>query len=300
MLASEGLRFEAALLTSLPSHENIIKIHAVSTNFWNNQDDGFIILERLCETLDKRLLQWKKHTSRFAFLGSQSHAEHLRQEHQRIDQIGLKVAKAMQFLHRHQVLHRDLKPSVSSTKPASVGDIPSSKLTHFRILTALQNVGFDFENEVRLFDFGFSRTITEEPNKDCKLTMCIGTPRYMAPECEYYLEMSTSSVQHMLFLIFVALSYSVALGTNYYFSVDVYSFAMLLWEICTLQQPFPKTRSLEHWKKLVVLQGHRPSLRRIASPEIKELLKAGWDPNPAARPTFAPIVRLLETLNSET
>jgi hypothetical protein len=87
----------------------------------------------------------------------------------------------------------------------------------------------------------------------------------------------------------------VAQGTDYGFSADVHSFAILLWEICTLQKAFASVENRDQLRKVVSSERRRPSLRPIASPQVKDLLKASWDPNPELRPSFAPIVEVLRS-----
>eukprot|EP00568_Trieres_chinensis_P009063 CAMPEP_0183314746 /NCGR_PEP_ID=MMETSP0160_2-20130417/49439_1 /TAXON_ID=2839 ORGANISM="Odontella Sinensis, Strain Grunow 1884" /NCGR_SAMPLE_ID=MMETSP0160_2 /ASSEMBLY_ACC=CAM_ASM_000250 /LENGTH=93 /DNA_ID=CAMNT_0025480145 /DNA_START=1 /DNA_END=279 /DNA_ORIENTATION=- len=75
-----------------------------------------------------------------------------------------------------------------------------------------QNIGFDDKNKVKIFDFGIARKL--DPGDEKHPTGNTGTLRYMAPE--------------------------VAKCKNYGLEVDVYSFGMLLWEICKWKKPFHK------------------------------------------------------------
>jgi serine/threonine protein kinase len=70
------------------------------------------------------------------------------------------------------------------------------------------NIGFDEAGKVRLFDFGMARKL-----EDCQANEVCGTPRYMAPEALTDKEWSLKT--------------------------DVYSFGVVLYEICSLQVPFP-------------------------------------------------------------
>jgi serine/threonine protein kinase len=129
------------------------------------------------------------------------------------------------------------------------------------------NIGIDYQGKVRLFDFGFARTYQEEQGH--LLTTMIGTPRYMSPE--------------------VASSQG-----KYGFPADVHSFAMVLWEILVLRKPFEKAKCLKTFLKALHVQQKRPSLKHVASFDIRSLLTASWHPDPDQRPTFALIVDLLE------
>jgi serine/threonine protein kinase len=127
-----------------------------------------------------------------------------------------------------------------------------------------KNIGFDQDGRVQIFDFGLARIIPKGSD-GLRLTGLTGTARYMAPE--------------------------VARSDNYAFSADIYSFGILLWEICTLQKAFIEITSSSFFSR--VHGGARPAIRKIFSKRLKELLQACWHPNPEARPSFATIVDCL-------
>ena len=142
-----------------------------------------------------------------------------------------------------------------------------------------ENAGFDAAGRVVLFDFGLARripvrsTITEgyrgEDDRRRKLTSKVGSLRFMSPE--------------------------MFLGQPYDLSSDVYSFAILLWEIVTLDRPFANmTQSTDQFLDLVYQKHQRPALKNVSAPDIRDLLRAAWDPNPALRPGFDAIVQALE------
>jgi hypothetical protein len=86
---------------------------------------------------------------------------------------------------------------------------------------------------------------------------------------------------------------------NYGFPADVYSFAILLWEIVTLKKPFKQFKTMELMRQAVFSNHHRPSARGVPSRDLRTLFKASWHPNPLMRPTFALITRQLEFEGSE-
>ena len=96
---------------------------------------------------------------------------------------------------------------------------------------------------------------------------------------------------------------------------DVYSFAMILWEMATLEIPYESIlstkckgimdgdrygRTMKLQRELLVEQvgrkNVRPKLskRTVQSPLLRDLLKSCWDPNPDARP---PMARVWYTLH---
>jgi serine/threonine protein kinase len=98
-----------------------------------------------------------------------------------------RISKAIQYMHSHRILNRDVKPD---------------------------NVGFDHQNVPKLFDFGLAKRINIANQDDglYKLTGETGTTRYMPPE--------------------------VALNQPYGWTADVYSLAILMYEVLSLKIPF--------------------------------------------------------------
>jgi serine/threonine protein kinase len=272
----KGMIFEAQLLSHiLPQqhpHPNIVRMYGMSPNFMNDPINGFLILEFLVETLDHRLQRWMNRQT--MMMNEKAHHHHVKEHHStmflescqrlfdthssnrksitlkeqltRTKYIGYGIANAIKYLHEHHVLYRDLKPS---------------------------NVGFDERGTVKLFDFDLSRQYydVDVTNGTKHLTSCIGSLRYMSPEC--------------------------AQGKPYGFSSDVHSYAILLWEICALQRPYVNVHTTSALVKVAFFGNERPSLRKIASPQIKQVLQKGWNPNPNVRPTMPSIVDTLRSLH---
>jgi serine/threonine protein kinase len=246
IIAAKDLIFEANILAKLPAHENIVQLYAVSTNFWESPAQGFLVLDKINETLQFRLIRLRAPSSKTNLVRSwiprfnfnRNRSELKSQQQSRIDTIALGVARAMEFLHSHRIIYRDLKP---------------------------QNVGFDDQGMVRIFDFGLSRI---RPKEKKRMTGGTGTARYMAPE--------------------------VARCEDYCFSSDVHAYAILLWEICTLEKPYGSIGSMQALFKKAVHGNSRPPLGAICSPSVKKLLKISWHPDPSTRPSFAFIVKQLE------
>lgn len=263
-IALEGVRFEAKLLTELvPPHDHIVRVYGISHGLYEYEKNCFIIMECMESTLEKSINQWrfeKRHKTfnRWKEVSSLFHTSlinkraDLDSDYVRAICIGLPIAKALQHLHRYHILYRDLKPS---------------------------NVGIDSSGRVRIFDFDLSRVCEVRPRsnesnlKSGRLhTQCVGSIRYMSPEC--------------------------ATSTDYEFSSDVHSFAIVLWETMTLQRAFAKARDPLHFYELVFRRNMRPSLRTVSCPNLKSLLRVCWNPNPNLRPTFSSVVVELNSMQT--
>ena len=184
----------------------------------NNELEGyFLVMDVLAETLSQRLNRWRKNernhekTKEVSLSGAGADADagrrgslfrcftrsstaadtpivdpqKLERMYDRVECVGLGIAKGMEYLASKGIVLRDLKPG---------------------------NVGFDEDDcdttsKVKLFDFGMARQVEQcDPGEIC------GSPRYMAPES--------------------------MCGDGYTLKVDVYSFGILLFELCSLIVPF--------------------------------------------------------------
>jgi serine/threonine protein kinase len=74
---------------------------------------------------------------------------------------------------------------------------------------------------------------------------------------------------------------------------DVYSFAMILWEILAGEQPWSDARDVLTIQT-AVLSGNRPVVSDQWSPSLIDLLKRCWHVEAAQRPLFPVIVSELE------
>lgn len=78
----------------------------------------------------------------------------------------------------------------------------------------------------------------------------------------------------------------------YGFSADVYSYAILFWEIMALQTPFPKYDVNKHFE-YVVIKNKRPYKLKILTKQIHGMMEDAWDRDRSKRPTFKQICQIL-------
>jgi len=124
------------------------------------------------------------------------------------------------------------------------------------------NVGFTREGTPVIFDFGFARELHTLQEDEIA-----GSLRYMSPEMSFGKEPSLPS--------------------------DVYSFGILLFEICTLQKPFKQFKTRADFTERVLKGGYRPSLSPIHSKSIRDLISSCWDSDHTKRPFMTSIVKVL-------
>lgn len=81
------------------------------------------------------------------------------------------------------------------------------------------------------------------------------------------------------------MSPEVCNGLPYNEKVDVYSFAIVLWELCALQKPFAGMSVSDHYRE-VITGGLRPPLDPRWPTALQHLLQACWHEDPDARPSI--------------
>ncbi|XWS15249.1 hypothetical protein CRYUN_Cryun35bG0078500 [Craigia yunnanensis] len=129
------------------------------------------------------------------------------------------------------------------------------------------NLLMDTDNVVKVADFGVARF----QNQGGVMTAETGTYRWMAPEV----------INHQ----------------PYDQKADVFSFAVVLWELITAKVPYDTMTPLQ--AALGVRQGLRPDLPENAHPKLLDMMQRCWEAVPHKRPSFSEITAELETLFEE-
>jgi serine/threonine protein kinase len=252
------LAVEAHFLQTL-RHNHIAKLHGVPSgcifdSFAGGNTHGyFLVIDRLYDTLEKRILQWaleqEKHSGNLLTRRTADFREHKRLELMERLRVSFSIADAMEYLHGKNIVYRDLKPD---------------------------NCGFDKEGVVKLFDFGLAKEL--KPSRSNGLGQYVlsgntGSRRYMAPE--------------------------VAKTLPYNTTVDVYSFGILLWEVCSTEKPFFEYSCAKHMQR-VVLGGERPLMDAKHTTNwplsLQWLMTRCWSSDPTERPTFTIVKETLRDI----
>lgn len=144
------------------------------------------------------------------------------------------------------------------------------------------NVGFSASGQLKLFDFGLATCIPRRvlASDTYQMSGLTGTLAYMAPE--------------------------VALGLPYSDKVDVFSFAVVLWQLLSgCSSPFSDSMTRKEYQKLVAIDGKRPSLllpnygdkkEKQLKEELLELVEQCWSGDPITRPSAAETTHRLDQL----
>lgn len=255
---------EITILDKLRGNGGFVDIYASGS-------DGqklFMVLERLGETLANRMKR-----RRVPLLECVSN--------------GLQLANALDFLHRKAllgtcVLHRDIKPSNimftldGRLRLADFGLVKAVKTQTMRQSCHTRGSIFklDAENAAELAKFDSTDPMEgeEDPLDDLlDLTGRTGSLRYMAPE--------------------------VAACHPYNHKSEVYSWAIVFWEMCSNRRPYEGVTAKTYATEVIQKRG-RPDMRYCVGwpDELKELVGQCWHHDISIRPPLADVIRLLTNI----
>lgn len=290
-LAATELACEAHILSSF-DHPNILKVRGWAENGIASFEEGqhnsfFLLLDLLDETLDQRIDRWRDEQEHRNLesammvpqnLSLSPSCDELTQlwEHMRYPVLTMDntIKEEHQLVENMRVQNLYLQKIRIMSELASALDYIHSMGVIFRDLKP-NNVGFSGD-KVQIFDFGLSR---ELPSLDTSIPFAmsgmIGTLRYMAPE--------------------------VANHQAYNVSSDVYSWAIVAYELLSLEKPFNGwTRDLH--ADLVCNRGVRPDTTNTLHPippEMKALLERSWSAVASNRGTMSQIHMQLQFLEAQ-
>lgn len=255
--AAEDIVYETEMLGAL-THPNIVKLHGVVANRHDVFLDGaysfFIILEGLESTLADRIESWKEQKS-------------------------YNLPKSLKSLSNQLLLRTGNKFSMDEGSSlnsrlnvaaclAGVIEYLHSKEIIFHDLKP-KNVGFDRHGNLKLFDFGLSRFMPRRGDSygDLYELGGVGTPRYSAPE--------------------------VNLDRPYNLKADVYSFAVVLWEIICLKKPFARYKNRKGFELAVLKADTVLVLNQSLSKPIHNIIRQSLSRDVSTRPKMSEVCRTL-------
>jgi serine/threonine protein kinase len=139
------------------------------------------------------------------------------------------------------------------------------------------NVAFRLDGQLVLFDLGLSTLVrrSDVADQTYEMTGQTGSLRYMAPE--------------------------VMMSKPYNEKVDVYSFAIILWQMASGELPYDGASKAD-FVKFVGKRGERPELAPYMSwpKDFKDLLVSCWAQSSKERPAFDVVITRLDKLILKT
>ena len=290
-LAAAELALEAHILSSF-DHPNIIKIRGWTANGiasfeCGKHDAFFLMLDLLDETLDERIGRWRDQEIHIRQADSnastsvpnlilddnQDHSYSFYNNHNNYPQQQQQQRHALTDTSDRRLETLYFEKIRIMTEIAAALDYIHAQSVVFRDLKP-QNIGFSAEtNRVQIFDFGLSRELPSlDTSTPFSMSGKVGTLRYMAPE--------------------------VATNQSYNISCDIYSWAIVSYELLSLEKPFDGwTRDLH--EDLVCNRGLRPETSNTLHPisqDMKLVLEQAWSPVPSNRGTMSQIGAQLQCI----
>lgn len=284
--AAADLIMEAKYLGAL-NHPGILRLRGIAEEGVSayaksgDYDSFFLLTDRLDGTLKERISEYQCIQQEESLLecfqqlqgdSTKDPARALQESNQSLQErilieklnIALQLARALRYLHEQNLIFRDLKP---------------------------QNVGLkieDGETTVQLFDFGFCR---ELPSPKSSYSSMPSTDSPDSEDAVYYMSGKGS-------LMYLA---PEVLGSGRYNQkVDCYSFAMVLYELLTLNKPFHAAANINVFRELICHHKARPPLEFSDIPtSIQDLIRHAWDDNVYDRWTMRKTCDRLEEIYDE-
>eukprot|EP00985_Skeletonema_marinoi_P031078 scaffold35914_cov153-Skeletonema_marinoi.AAC.1 len=261
--AAQDLSHEAEMLAAL-SHPNIVSLHGITASrhdaFLSGASAFFIILERLeCILVDK-IDVWAKEKNSF------NPPRPLRTLSSSFSSSSSREVKKVKKSTAGEGGSIGNRLRVANSIAAALHYLHSQGII-FRDLKP-DNIGFDREGNVKCFDFGLSKFMPQHGDfhDDVYEMSFAGTPRYCAPE------------------VFFKEPYNI--------KADVYSFAVILWELACLKRPFAKYKYMDEFDK-AISQGETLGINRRWPLPVQDTIRRNLSRDMKERPSMSEVCKAL-------
>mmetsp|Transcript_19980 Transcript_19980/g.41852 ORF Transcript_19980/g.41852 Transcript_19980/m.41852 type:complete len:477 (-) Transcript_19980:46-1476(-) len=268
--AACDLAREAEFLANL-DHPNIIKLRGLAlfgaAGFINGPCGYFLVIDRLFETLNQAIKRWHHETT------GQDRTS-LRMLPRRLSNAIAKprlnkiTTNIKEIEDKHKMMDECLRAALQIS--AAMVYLHKHSIM-FRDLKP-ENIGFDVRGDLKIFDFGLARVVPDgdNPYHNTYRMTGAGTPRYMAPEC---------------------LS-----GGAYNLKADVYTFAIVMWEMLSGKMAYFFARDVDHLLHYVVRKCGRPEIDERWPDNIKVMLKSSFDADINTRPRMQSCCNIIKNV----
>ena len=81
--------------------------------------------------------------------------------------------------------------------------------------------------------------------------------------------------------------------------VDIYSFGVLLWQLCSKQLPFDSIKTADEFQTRVYMGEYRPDVDNRWPTPVQTLMKKCWQQRPKKRPAIKDVKAALDAILSE-
>ena len=261
------LKREALLLQRF-QHPNIVTLYGEGSIVLNNDTVVYyVVIERLAETLNQRL--------------TRSHSRNVKKNTEAAVPVLASLANALCYLHEADpstiFVHRDVKPD---------------------------NIGFTADGVLKIFDFGLSGTIPRpqfgKPQPSVQqsvlsidqtdLVLVEASPVHATSEfAQFNLTGIKGSVRYM--------APEVALGQVYDQSIDVYSFALVMWECVHGKKPYMGL-DVDMHARVVCMSGGRPDIDNSVPANVAAVMRDCWNESARRRPSMGDAALTLQQMQA--
>mmetsp|Transcript_38431 Transcript_38431/g.96265 ORF Transcript_38431/g.96265 Transcript_38431/m.96265 type:complete len:389 (+) Transcript_38431:187-1353(+) len=123
---------------------------------------------------------------------------------------------------------------------------------------------------LKILDFGVGKMVNKKDRLTRQMTTCTGTNRYMAPEVYFS-------------------------DGNYTEKADIYSCALIMWEMATGRRPFDGPGEVWNLNQQATREVMRPLTQSIQSwPDVGPLIEKAWLQKPEDRPSAKDMIEMLD------